>query len=153
MPLRLARPVCSLRWVSHLLAPSQGTLSAPLFGEDQEPQRRDRRTVIRNHQGPKTHREGHRRVQIIGDREEEDVVRSRTVKRTKGEPVCAQGHTQEHAGSLALSTLSSSLACSTRARDPSVGKKIGTNGLPSLGITSPERAAIGWPLCRCALLL
>lgn len=35
----------------------------------------------------------------------------------------AQGHMQERAGSLALSTRSScSLACSTRARDPSVGK-------------------------------
>lgn len=108
--------------VSHLLAPSQGTLSAPLFGEDQEPQRGDRTTVIRSHQGPRTHREDHRRVQIIGDREEDDVVRSRTVKRTKGEPVRARGHTQERAGSLALSTRSCSLACSTRARDPSVGK-------------------------------
>lgn len=36
----------------------------------------------------------------------------------------AQGHMQERAGSLGLSTRSSrSLACSTRARDPSVGKK------------------------------
>lgn len=81
--------------VSHLLAPSQGTLSAPLFGEDQEPQRGDRRTVIRSHQDPKTHREGHRRVQIIGDREEEDV-RSRTVKWTKEEP-CARKATRKSA--------------------------------------------------------
>lgn len=42
--------------VSHLLAASQGTLSAPLFGEDQEMQRGDRRAVIKSHQGPKTHR-------------------------------------------------------------------------------------------------
>lgn len=42
--------------VSHLLAASQGTLSAPLFGEDQEMQRGDRRAVIRSHQGPKIHR-------------------------------------------------------------------------------------------------
>lgn len=138
--------------VSHLLAANQGTLSAPLFGEDQELQRRDR-TVIRSHQGPETHREGHRRIQIIGDREKEDAVRSKTVQQEKGEPVRAQGHKQERAWSLALSTRSScSLTCSTRARDPSVGQS-GTNGLPSLGITSPERAAIGWPLRRCALLL
>lgn len=76
--------------VSHLLAASQGTLSEPLFGEDQEPQHGDRRTVIRSHQGQKTHREGHRRTQIIGDREEEGAVRSRTVKRVKEEPVCAR---------------------------------------------------------------
>lgn len=126
--------------VSHLLAPSQGTLSTPLFGEDQEPQRGDWRAVIRNHQVPKTHREGHRRVQIIGDREEEDVVRSRTVKRTKGEPVRAQGHTQERAGSLALSTRSCSLACSTRARDPSVGKKSEPMGCQAWAL--PHRNAL-----------
>lgn len=94
-----------------------------MFGEDQEPQYGNERTVIRSHQGLKTHRESHRGIQIIGDRSEEDAVRSRTVTRSKREPLRAQGHMQERAGSLALSTRSSCpLACSTRARDPSVGK-------------------------------